>query len=167
MITRILRALCIVGLLALCLVLPAAGQQTIPSLGPAAAPSASASPAVPSIGIPSAVRIRRNIVTQQIAAVNSQIRVAQQCISNASKPEVLRDVQGNVNIVPSLDITNCTRTLLALERQLTSLTIKANRLAADAQTELAAFQARQRQQQAARNLKRKAGAAGFAAFFAR
>ncbi len=166
--TPILKPLCILGLLALCLVLPAAGQQTIPSLAPPAGPGASARPAVPSIGIPSAVRIRENIVNQQIAAVNSQIRVAQQCISNATKPEVLRDVQGNVNIVPSLDITNCTRTLLALQRQLVSLTARANRLAADAQMELAAFQARQKQKQAAMNMKRRVGGPhGLAALFAK
>ncbi|MGO9571420.1 MAG: hypothetical protein ACLP5H_28180 [Desulfomonilaceae bacterium] len=136
----ILKTLCIVSVFCLCLVLPAAAQQQ--------QRSASATPEVPSSGRPSSVQIQQNILNQKRRALNSQIDVAQRCIANASRPEVLRDPEGNVNIVPSTDIVNCTRTLEALLRQLDGLGREAQRLAQDAQVEAAALQRLQKQLQA-------------------
>ena len=150
--TPIFKASCIVWFLSFCLVLPAAGQQALS--GPAA-PSAAATPAVPSTGTPSGFQIKQHFLIQKIAAVESQIQVAQRCIANASRPEVLRDPEGNVNLVPSQDITNCGRTLLALERQLVSLTSQANRLAQDAQVQTAIAQSRLRFQQAQQSFQQR------------
>lgn len=111
-----------------------------------AAPSAAATAVAPLSGTPSTIQIKQNFLSQQLRAVNSQIKVAEQCIANASRPEVLRDPEGNVNIVPSIDITNCTRTLQALLRQLASLNNQANRLAQDAQVAAQALQAQQKAQ---------------------
>lgn len=136
----ILKTSWIVCLLCLCLALPTGAQQ--------AQPGATATPVSPSTGRPSTIQIRENILNQKRRALNSQIQVAERCIANASRPQVLRDPQGNVNIVPSTDIVNCTRTLKALERQLAGLAREAQQLAQDAQVAAAAFQARQKQLEA-------------------
>ena len=138
----ILKISWIVCLLCLSLVLPTDAQQQQTPRG------VTATPVVPSTGRPSSIQIRQNILNQKRRALNSQIQVAQRCIANASRPEVLRDPQGNVNIVPSTDIVNCTRTLEALDRQLAGLAREATSLAQDAQVEAAAFQAKQKQLQA-------------------
>jgi hypothetical protein len=127
-------------LFCLCLASPIGAQQ--------GQRGATATPTVPSSGAPSSIQIKQNFLNQQIRAVNSQIQVAQRCIANASRPEVLRDPQGNVNIVPSQDITNCSRTLSALQRQLASLSRQVAKLAQDAQVQAAFLQAKQKQQQA-------------------
>jgi hypothetical protein len=46
---------------------------------------------------------------------------------------VLRDSEGNLNIVPEIDIINCGRRLSAISRQLQVVTRQATRLGADAQ----------------------------------
>ena len=86
----------------MCLALPIDAQQQQTPRGVAA------TPVVPSTGRPSTIQIRQNILNQKRRALNSQVQVAQRCIANASRPEVLRDPEGNVNIVPSTDIVNCT-----------------------------------------------------------
>lgn len=129
----------------MCLALPIDAQQLQTPRGVAA------TPVVPSTGRPSTIQIRQNILNQKSRALNSQIQVAETCIKNASRPEVLRDPQGNVNIVPSTDIVNCTRTLEALLRQLDGLTREAQRLAQDAQLEAATLQSQQKQLQAQKN----------------
>jgi hypothetical protein len=126
-------------LFCLCLALPIDAQQ--------GQRGATATPEVPTSGTPSTIQIKRNFLNQQIRAVNSQIQVAQRCIVNASRSQVLRDPQGNINLVPSQDIVNCSRTLAALQRQLASLSKQAAKLAQDAQVQAAALQARQKQLQ--------------------
>jgi hypothetical protein len=137
---RILRVYCIVGFFCLCLVLPAAAQQQTPR-------GATATPTVPSIGRPSSIQIKQNILNQKRRALNSQIEVAQRCIRNASQPQTLRDPEGNVNIVPKTDIVNCTRTLEALLRQLDGLAREAQQLSMDAQATASALQRKQKQSQ--------------------
>ncbi len=56
---------------------------------------ASATPARASSGRPSTFTVRQNILLQQQAAVEAQIRVASLCIADASKPQMLRDPEGN------------------------------------------------------------------------
>ncbi len=133
---------CIVWVFCLCLALPIDAQQQQTPRGVAA------TPVVPSTGTPSSVQIRQNILNQKRRALNSQIDVAQRCIKNASRPEVLRDPEGNVNIVPSTDIVNCTRTLEALLRQLDGLAREAQQLAQDAQVVATNLQKKQKQIQA-------------------
>lgn len=143
----ILRISCIC-FVCLCLALPLGAQE---GQGGATATAVS-----PSSGRPSTIQIRQNILNQKRRALNSQVEVAQRCITNASQPTVLRDPQGNVNIVPSTDIVNCTRTLEALLRQLASLARESERLAQDAQAQAAALQRKQKQtQQRAAELRRK------------
>ncbi len=129
----------------MCLALPIDAQQQQTPRGVAA------TPVVPSTGRPSTIQIRQNILNQKRRALNSQVQVAQRCIANASRPEVLRDPEGNVNIVPSTDIVNCTRTLEALLRQLDGLTRETQQLAQDAQVEAATLQRQQQQLQAQKN----------------
>ena len=104
---------------------------------------AAASQAQVSSGRPSALQIRRNVLLQQQAALEDQIRVAARCIQDASKPQTLRDPQGNINQVPQTDLTNCSRQLRALQRQLASLARQFERLASDADASAAQFQTRQ------------------------
>ena len=139
----ILTTSCMVWLLCLCHVLPAVGQEQ--------QRSATATPMVPSVGRPSSIQIRQNILNQKRRALNSQIEVAQRCIQNASQPQTLRDPEGNVNIVPKTDIVNCSRTLEALLRQLDGLAREAQQLAQNAQAEASVLQRKQQQIQAQRN----------------
>ncbi len=136
----ILKTSCIMWVFCLCLVLPAAAQQQ--------QRSATATPTVPSVGRPSSIQIRQNILNQKRRALNSQIEVAQRCIRNASQPQTLRDPEGNLNIVPKTDIVNCTRTLEALLRQLDGLAREAQQLSQDAQATASALQRKQKQTQA-------------------
>lgn len=133
----ILKTSCIMWVFCLFLALPLDAQQQTSRGG-------AATPVVPSTGRPSTIQIRQNTLNQKLRAVNSQIQIAQRCIANASRPEVLRDPQGNVNIVPSTDIVNCTRTLEALLRQLDGLNREAQQLSQDAQVAAAAFQRQQK-----------------------
>ena len=139
----ILKTSCIVWVLCLCLVLPAAAQQQ--------QRGATATPTVPSVGRPSSIQIRQNILNQKRRALNSQIEVAQRCIRNASQPQTLRDPEGNLNIVPKTDIVNCTRTLEALLRQLDGLAREAQQLAQNAQATASSLQKKQKQLQAQKN----------------
>ena len=139
----ILKTSCIVGVFCLCLVLPAAAQQQ--------QRSATATPTVPSVGRPSSIQIRQNILNQKRRALNSQIEVARRCIKNASDPQTLRDPEGNLNIVPKTDLVNCARTLEALLRQLDGLAREAQQLAQNAQAEASALQRKQKQLQVQRN----------------
>jgi hypothetical protein len=141
----ILKTSCIAGIFCLSLVLPAVAQQQQTPRG------AAATPTVPSIGRPSTIQIRQNILNQKRRALNSQIEVAQRCIRNASQPQTLRDPEGNVNIVPKTDIVNCTRTLEALLRQLDGLAREAQQLSQDAQVVAANLQKKQKQSQAQKN----------------
>jgi hypothetical protein len=138
----ILTTSCMVWLLCFCHVLPATAQQQR---------SATATPTVPSVGRPSSIQIRQNILNQKRRALNSQIEVAQRCIQNASQPQTLRDPEGNVNIVPKTDLVNCTRTLEALLRQLDGLAREAQQLAQNAQATASSLQRRQKQLQAQKN----------------
>ena len=151
----ILNAFCIVCFFGLCMALPTAAQQaTIPS---SAVPSAKAVAVTPLSGVPSTTQIKSNILKQKIRALNSQIQVAKNCISYASRSNVLFDAAGNRNIVPSTDIVNCSRTLEALLRQLASLNGQTTAVAQDAQREAAFLQTQQKQQtsQAQTNAQKK------------
>jgi hypothetical protein len=145
-VAAVIRTSCIC-LFCLCLAVPIDAQQGQRGV--------TATPTVPSSGTPSSIQIKQNFLNQQIRAVNSQIVVAQRCIANASRPEVLRDPQGNVNIVPSQDITNCSRTLAALQRQLAGLSKQVAKLAQDAQAQAAFLQAKQKQLQTQKNAAKK------------
>jgi hypothetical protein len=101
---------------------------------------ASATPAGVSSGRPSTFTVRQNILLQQQAALEAQIRVASLCIADASKPQLLRDPEGNVNAVPQKDIINCTRQLRTLTRKLANVGRQLQKLAADAQAAAAQLQ---------------------------
>jgi hypothetical protein len=104
---------------------------------------AAASEAQVSSGRPSTLQIRRNVLLQQQAVLEDQIRAATRCIQDATKPQTLRDPQGNINQVPQTDITNCSRQLRTFQRQLASLARQFERLASDANAAAAQFQTRQ------------------------
>ncbi|MGC8603003.1 MAG: hypothetical protein ACP5VS_04860 [Desulfomonilaceae bacterium] len=99
--------------------------------------NASATPVNRTSGAPSPTAIKQNILLQQQASINQAIAVAKACVKNASLPQVLRDPQGNVNTVPSTDLTNCTRQLSALMDQLAANQKALNNVAQDAQMEAA------------------------------
>lgn len=84
---------------------------------------------------PSSIAIQQNILAQQRASIQQSITVARACIKNASLPQVLRDPQGNMNIVPQTDLVNCKRTLDGLLRQLASNQQATLNLSQDAQLE--------------------------------
>jgi hypothetical protein len=71
----------------------------------------------------------------QQASLTQAITVAKACIKNATLPQVLRDPQGNVNTVPSTDLVNCSRTLIALLNQLAANQKALTNLSQDAQME--------------------------------
>lgn len=106
-------------------------------------PPASATPASVSSGRPSTFTVRQNILLQQQAALQAQIRVASLCIANASKPQMLRDPEGNINSVPQKDIINCTRQLRTLTRKLADVGRQLQKLAADANAAAAQLQKKQ------------------------
>ncbi|MBI5252469.1 MAG: hypothetical protein HY912_23490 [Desulfomonile tiedjei] len=114
--------LIIAAVLCLTWALSASGQSSV----------ATATEASASSGRPSTFQVRRNVLLQQQAILENQIRVATLCIQNASKPQMLRDPQGNINQVPKLDIIDCTRQLRTYQRKLASLARQVERLAADA-----------------------------------
>ncbi|HMK34506.1 MAG TPA: hypothetical protein VK463_05535 [Desulfomonilaceae bacterium] len=102
----------------------ATGQQLIPTAKARAV-------SVPS-GRPSTLAIRANILAQKQAALQQQVLDAERCIAESSQPIVLRDPQGNINVVPQTDVVNCTRRLASLQRQLASLARQSDQLAKDA-----------------------------------
>lgn len=114
---------------------------------------ATATPASASSGTPSTFTIRQQILAQQQAALASQIRVATQCIADASKPATLRDPQGNINLVPQLDVINCARQLRTLRRQQASLARQVQKLASDA--DAASLRLQRQQETAKRALRTK------------
>ncbi|MGO9571843.1 MAG: hypothetical protein ACLP5H_30315 [Desulfomonilaceae bacterium] len=139
----IFNTFCVVCLFCLCMELPTAAQEaTLPS---SSLPSAAAVAVTPLSGVPSTTQIKSNILKQKIRALNSQIQIAQTCISEASRSNVLFDAAGNRNPVPSTDIVNCSRTLEALLRQLASLNGQTTAVAQDAQREAAFLQTQQKQ----------------------
>jgi len=95
--------------------------------------SASATPVSPSAGGASSLAIRQNILAKKQAEILRQIKEAQLCIQNAANPTLLRDPEGNINRVPSTDLTNCTRALAQLQSQLQILAREAKQLSVDAQ----------------------------------
>jgi hypothetical protein len=107
-----------------------ASVQTIPQAAPSAAAKAVSTP---SAGRPTPILIQQNILTQKAAAIAAQLKEIQRCILNASQLQSLRDPEGNINIVPQNDLTNCTRRLQDLQRQQDSLNRKVAALAVDAQ----------------------------------
>lgn len=78
------------------------------------------------------LEIQRDILQLQRTALESQLRDAQRCIQNGQNPQVLRDPEGNINRVPKIDVTNCSRTAKALTRSLASLSRRAAQLERDA-----------------------------------
>jgi hypothetical protein len=136
----ILNTFCVVCFFGFFMALPTAAQQQA-----SATPSAAAVAVTPLSGAPSTIQIKKNILSQKIRALNSQIQVAKRCIADASKTNVLFDAAGNRNIVPSTDIVNCSRTLEALVRQLASLNGQTTALAQDAQVQAAFLQTQQKQ----------------------
>jgi len=100
----------------------AAAQQQSVQIIPQAAPSAAAKAvSIPPIGRPTPVLIQQNILAQKAAALVAQLKEIQRCILNASQLQTLRDPEGNINIVPQNDLTNCTRKLQDIQRQQDSL----------------------------------------------
>lgn len=97
--------------------------------------SAGATPANRAPYVPSSIAIQQNILAQQRASIQQALSVAQRCIKTNSLSQVLRDPQGNVNVVPQTDLVNCTRTLNALLRQLAANQQASINLAQDAQLE--------------------------------
>ncbi len=89
---------------------------------PQAASSAAAKAvSTPSGGRPRTIQIRQNIIAQKAAAIQSELKELQRCVTNASNLQSLRDPEGNVNIVPQNDLLNCTRRLQDLQRRQDSL----------------------------------------------
>ena len=64
-----------------------------------------ATPVSSSTGRASSIAIRQNILAMKQASILRQIKEAQLCIQNASNPTILRDPEGNINRVPSTDLT--------------------------------------------------------------
>jgi hypothetical protein len=95
--------------------------------------SASARQTTVSSGRPNAIEIRRNNLTIQQKELQRELVEVRRCIQTARLPQVLRDSEGNLNIVPEIDIINCGRRLSAISRQLQVVTRQATRLGADAQ----------------------------------
>jgi len=84
-------------------------------------------------GSPNSIEIKQNMLLQQQASINQSITVAKACIKNSSMTQVLRDPEGNIRIVPSTDVVNCTRTLNELLNLLASNQKALNNLSQDAQ----------------------------------
>ncbi|MGO9117036.1 MAG: hypothetical protein ACLQPD_05430 [Desulfomonilaceae bacterium] len=123
-----------VVVVSLSLVSTTVAQQSSVQTIPQAAPSAKAKAvSTPSAGRPTPILIQQNILTQKAAAIAAQLKEVQRCILNASQLQSLRDPEGNINIVPQNDLTNCTRRLQDLQRQQDSLNRKVAALAVDAQ----------------------------------
>jgi hypothetical protein len=87
----------------------------------AAASAAAKEVSTPSGGRPSTFQVRQNIIAQKAAALRSELKELQRCISNASQLQTLRDPEGNINIVPQNDLVNCTRRLKDIQRRQDSL----------------------------------------------
>ena len=119
------------------------------SLGIAQGTIARAREATISSSRPTSFQIRQNVLQQQQAALEEQIRVATRCIQDSSKPQTLRDPQGNINLIPQIDLTNCSRQLRTLQRQLASLAKQFEMLASDANATAMQFQSRQQEAQRA------------------
>jgi len=102
----------------LSLVSTTGAQQTIPQAAPSAAAKAVS---IPPSGRPTPVSIRQDILAQKAAALVAQLKEIQRCILDASQLQTLRDFQGNINIVPQNNLTNCTNRLQDIQRQQDSL----------------------------------------------
>ena len=89
-------------------------DQTIPQAAHSAAAKAVS---VPPSGRPTSVSIRQDILARKAAALVAQLKEIQRCILNASQLQTLRDFQGNINIVPQNDLTNCTSRLQDIQTQ--------------------------------------------------
>ncbi len=110
-----------------------AQQQSVQTI-PQAAPSAAAKAvSIPPIGRPTPLLIQQNILDQKAATLAAQLKEIQRCILNASQLQTLRDPEGNINIVPQNDLTNCTRRLQDIQRQQDSLNRAVAALTMDAQ----------------------------------
>jgi len=99
------------------------------------AASASATQLTTSTGRPSSIRIKQDILKQKQAALARELAEVVRCIRISSQSQVLRAPEGNVNIVPDIDVTNCARRLASLQRQQSSLVRAASQLAQDAQAQ--------------------------------
>ncbi len=95
--------------------------------------AASATPFSVSSGRPSSITIKRNILRMKQAQIESELRVINNCIRDASQLQVLRDPQGNINLVPQTDRVNCARVLRTLTRRLQALARESSQLGRDAQ----------------------------------
>ncbi len=84
-------------------------------------------------GNPNSIEIKRNMLLQQQDSINQSITVAKACIKNSSMTQVLRDPEGNIRIVPSTDVVNCSRTLNELLNLLASNQKALDNLSQDAQ----------------------------------
>ena len=125
---------------------------------PQAAPSAAAKAvSTPSGGRPSTIQVRQNIIAQNAAALQRELKELQRCITNASQLQTLRDPEGNINIVPQNDLVNCTRRLQDLQRRQDSLNRQIAALSLDAQPVAAAAQRIARQAALQRVLQALAG----------
>lgn len=101
----------------------------------------------PSGGRPSNIQVRQNIIAQKAAALRSELKELQRCITNATQLQTLRDPEGNINIVPQNDLVNCTRRLRDLQRRQDSLNREIAALSFNAQPVAAAAQIISRQAQ--------------------
>ena len=119
-----IKLICVLGIVSLSGVQFADAQQT---------QATSAKPASRSTGKPSSIQIQQNILVQQNALLQGQLREVQRCIQDASLPQTLRDPEGNMNRTPQTDLVNCARKLEQLKRQSASLSRQASQLAQDAQ----------------------------------
>jgi hypothetical protein len=125
-----------------------------------AAPSASAKAVSTPAAGPSTIAIRQNILAQKAAALQRELNELQRCITNASQLQTLRDPEGNINIVPQNDLTNCTRRLQDLQRRQDSLNREIAALARDAVPLAAAADRLARQADLQRKLQALSGRTG-------
>jgi len=123
----------------------------------AASSAAAKAASTPSGGRPSTIQVRQNIIAQKAAALRSELKELQRCITNASQLQTLRDPEGNINIVPQNDLVNCTRRLQDLQRRQDSLNSQIAALSLDAQPVAAAAQRIARQAALQRVLQALAG----------
>jgi chromosome segregation ATPase len=105
---------------------------------PAGAQEFSSPSAGPQTGVsgPNTFTIEQRALTRAQARLERELRQVRRCLSNAAQN--LRDPQGNINRVASVDLVNCGRRLGALQRKLNRLGRSAERL----QFEAAAAQAK-------------------------
>ncbi len=130
---------------------------SLASLAEAQVQAAAATPVAATQNTPSIFQVRQNFFSIEQANINRSLRQVERCLANASMPQVLRDPEGNINRVPSVDIVDCTYQLQLLQRQLARLARAQVKDAQDASAAAMLLQFQQQRAQAQRILQALSG----------